>query len=209
MKKYFFLFLFFSLSASVSRAQVQVGGDSANFSYEAPREYEIGGVVVSGTRFLDEQVLINLSGLLVGDTIEIPGEKISRAISNLWKQGLFSDIKISIGRVQGNRVFLDLQLSEKPRLSRFTFSKGVSKSEADKIREKIQLQRDKVITENLLTNTKNAVKDFYIDKMYLNVQVDIKEYRDTQSVNRDILEIIVEKGKKVHVKSIEFEVSEA
>ena len=205
MKKYFFFFLLFSFSAIVSRAQVQVGGDSANFSYEAPREYEIGGVVVSGTRFLDEQVLINLSGLLVGDTIEIPGEKISRAIQSLWKQGLFSDIKIAVGRVQGNRVFLDLQLSEKPRLSRFTFSKGVSKSEADKIREKIQLQRDKVITENLLTNTKNAVRDFYIDKMYLNVKVDIKEYRDTMSVNRDILEIIVDKGKKVHVKSIEFE----
>src|SRR5690348_11637429 len=117
-----------------AHAQVQVGGDTASFSYDEPQRYEIGGVTVSGTRFLDEQVLINLSGLIVGDTIEIPGEKISKAIQALWKQGLFSDIKVNVVRVQDNRAFLDFALTEKPRLSKFTFSKGVSKSEADKIR---------------------------------------------------------------------------
>jgi outer membrane protein insertion porin family len=203
MKKIFFLFALI-IFGCCAHAQVQIGGDSTTFSYDAPQRYEIGGVTVSGTRYLDEQVLINLSGLIVGDTIDIPGDKISKAIQVLWKQGLFSDIKIKIARVQGSRVFLDLELSEKPRLSKFTFSKGVSKSEADKIREKIHLERDKVITENVLSNVKNVVRDFYIDKGFLNTIVDIKEYKDTLLVNRDILEIMVNKGKKVKIKDITF-----
>ena len=93
---------------------------------------------------------------------------------------------------------------EKPRLSKFTFSKGVSKSEADKIREKIHLERDKVITENVLNNTKNTVRDFYIEKGFLNTKVEIKEYKDTLFTNRDILEIIVDKSKKVKINDIIF-----
>ncbi len=203
MRKYQIIF-FFILVATLANAQVQVGGDSISFSYDQPHQYEIGGVTVSGTRYLDEQVLINLSGLIVGDTIEIPGDKISKAIQNLWKQGLFSDVKIAVGRVQGNRAFLDLQLAEKPRLSKFTFSKGVSKSEADKIREKIHLERDKVITENVLTSTKNIVRDFYIEKGFLNTNVDILEHKDTLFTNRDILEIIVDKVTKIHINNIDF-----
>ncbi|MEO8085892.1 MAG: outer membrane protein assembly factor BamA [Bacteroidota bacterium] len=203
MKKIFLLFVIV-IFGTAANAQIQMGGDSTVFTYDQPQRYEIGGVTVSGTRFLDEQVLINLSGLIVGDTIEIPGDKISKAIQTLWKQGLFSDIKIQVVRVQNDRVFLDLELSEKPRLSKFTFSKGVSKSEADKIREKIHLERDKVITENVLNNTKNTVRDFYIEKGFLNTKVDIREYKDTLFANRDILEIIVTKGKKVKIKDITF-----
>ena len=203
MKKIFALLAIATLVFNAN-AQIQLGGDSLNFNYNQPQRYEIGGVTVSGTRFLDEQVLINLSGLIVGDTIDIPGEKISKAIQTLWKQGLFSDIKVQVVRLQGNRAFLDLELSEKPRLSKFTFSKGVSKSEADKIREKIHLERDKVITENVLNNTKNVVRDFYIEKGFLNTKVEIKEYKDTLFTNRDILEIIVDKSKKVKIKEITF-----
>src|SRR5262245_42316548 len=163
---------------STAVAQIQVGGDSVTFTYDKPSEYAIGGITISGTRFLDENVLVNLSGLAVGDTIEIPGERISKAIQSLWKQGLFSDVKVSVVKVQGKTVFLDLQLQEKPRLSKFNF-KGVSKSEADKIREKIKLERDKVITENVLTTTKNEVLNFYHDKGFMGTKVDIKEFKDT------------------------------
>ena len=146
-------FAFCFLLFTSSMAQVQIGGDSVTFGYDQPKEYVIGGITISGTRYLDESVLVNLSGLIVGDTIQIPGDKISKAIQSLWKQGLFSDVKVAVVKVQGKTAFLDLQLMEKPRLSKFTF-KGVSKGEAEKIREKIKLERDKVITENVLTTTR-------------------------------------------------------
>src|SRR5689334_14677019 len=98
------LFCILQFAFFCTKAQVQVGGDSLNFDYQQPKQYVIGGVNVSGTRFLDESVLINISGLVVGDTIDVPGEKISKAIQALWKQGLFSDVKIAISRIQDNRI---------------------------------------------------------------------------------------------------------
>src|SRR6185295_7409989 len=194
-KKIFFL-LPILLSFYSLQAQVNVGGDSLIIDYSNPKEYKIGGVVTKGTQFLDEGVLINLSGLVVGDTIAVPGDKFSKAIQNLWKQGLFSDVKIVAKSVKGNLIFLELQLQERPRLSKFSF-KGVSKSEADKIREKVKLERDKVITENVLSTTKNIVKEFYVDKGYINAEVSVLEKRDSVFLNREILEIVVDKKSKV------------
>ncbi len=191
------------ISILSANAQVQVGGDEQRVDYGNPHTYSIGGVVITGTKYLDENVLISISGLSVGDSLEIPSEKIADAIKNLWKQGLFSDVQILMNRVVGNTVFIEIKLQERPRLSTFKFN-GVSKSEADKIREKIKLERDKVITENVLVTTKNSVRDFYIEKGYLNVVVDVKEVKDTSFANREILIIDVDKKSKIKINSLEF-----
>jgi len=175
-----------------------------HFDYAKPAEYVIGGITVSGTKFLDQNVLINLSGLVIGDSIDVPGEKISSAIRNLWKQGLFADARIVVTKITGNQIFLEIQLSERPRLSKFSF-KGVSKSEADKIREKIGLERDKVITDNLKTSTSNAVKKFYEDKGYLDAEVKLVEFKDTVFANKNILEIQVDKKLLYRIYDIDFE----
>lgn len=201
MKYLILIVLFFS--TALANAQSFIGGDSVIVDYGNPKKYEIGGVVIVGTQYLDEAVLINISGLTVGDTIDVPGDKISRAIENLWKQGLFSDIKIIISRLQGTNVFFEIRLQEKPRLSTFSF-KGVSKSEADKIREKINLG-DKVVTDNLLETSKNTIKNFYVEKGYLNTEVNIISSKDTLFANREKLLIVVDKKSRVKVKSIEFE----
>ncbi len=204
MKKIFFVFLFLLIVSSL-KAQVSIGGDSISIDYSNPKEYQLGGITVSGTQFLDESVLINLSGLVRDDTILVPGEKISNAVKNLWKQGLFSDVKIVATRVQGNLIFLELKLQERPRLSKFQFSKNLSKSEVDKIREKINLERDKVVTENVLIVTKNAVKQFFVDKGYMNAEVEVKEIRDSAFLNREILSIVVDKKQRVKIHRIYFE----
>ncbi|MBK5285824.1 MAG: outer membrane protein assembly factor BamA [Bacteroidia bacterium] len=188
----------------VSNAQVQIGAEgNMDFDYAKPKDYEIGGIVITGTKFLDNNVLINISGLTVGDTLAIPGEKISKAIDNLWKQGLFSDVKIVAQKIIDGRIFLEFQLSEKPRLSKFSF-KGVSKSEAEKIREKIRLEKDKVITDYLISNTKNVVTDFYVDKGYFDVDVKIEQSTDTFFQNKNIVYIIVDKKSKVKINRIIF-----
>jgi hypothetical protein len=91
-----------------------------HLDYTKPASYVIGGITVTGTKFLDQHVLINLSGLVVGDSIEVPGEKISSAIRNLWKQGLFADASIAVSQLKGDQIFLEIQLSERPRLSKFS-----------------------------------------------------------------------------------------
>jgi outer membrane protein insertion porin family len=113
-------------------------GDLEELDYANPKKYEIGGITISGIKYLDNSVLITLSGLTVGDVISIPGEEISKAIQNLWDQGLFENVIISITNVQNNLVFLNIDLKERPRMSTFSFG-GVKKSEADNIRDEIKL----------------------------------------------------------------------
>mgnify|MGYP001051681568 CR=1 FL=1 len=136
MKRFLAIIALLVTAFSVS-AQVQIGGENQAIDYANPGTYVIGGVVITGTKYLDESVLISIAGLSVGDSIEIPGEITANAIRNLWKQGLFSDVQMYVTRVQGKTIFLELRLTERPRLSTFKFN-GVSKSDADKIREKIK-----------------------------------------------------------------------
>src|SRR5215510_3767076 len=95
-------FVFFP---ALTFSQVQVGGENLDLDYAHPKDYIVGGIVITGPKFLDETVLKNLSGLSVGDTVTIPGEKIVKAMDNLWKQGLFSDIKIVAQKVIGDQIF--------------------------------------------------------------------------------------------------------
>lgn len=203
MKRFLAIVALFISTLSVS-AQVLIGGETQTIDYGNPKTYMIGGVVISGTKYLDENVLISISGLTVGDSLEIPSEKTSEAIKNLWKQGLFSDIQIYVTRVQGQTIFLELRLTERPRLSTFKFN-NVSKSDADKIREKIKLERDKVVTENVKAATKTAVVDYYIEKGYLNATATIQEIRDSTTANRVILIIDVQKKNRIKIHKINFE----
>ena len=75
-----------------------------SIDYSSPKEYFWLAVTI-GTKFLDKNTLISISGLGIGQKITIPGEKISRAIKNLWKQGLFSDVSIQISKIEDENVF--------------------------------------------------------------------------------------------------------
>lgn len=176
---------------------------SDQLDYANPQEYEIGGITISGVNFLDENILIQLTGLKIGDRIEIPGEKITKAIQNLWKQQLFSDIKIELSRIESDLIFLNINLQEQPRLSKFSFS-GVKKSEADEIREKIKLTKGKVVTEHLVKTTTNKVRDYYVEKGFLNVEINISQKKDTSLPNSIHLQIDVNKKKRVKINDITF-----
>jgi len=102
-----------------TKAQVALHKDLSVIEYNNPSEYIIGGITISGTKYLDHNTLINISGLKVGEKIIVPGENISSAIKKLWKQGLFADIKVSATKIQGNSIFLDFYVEEHPRLSKF------------------------------------------------------------------------------------------
>ena len=201
-KKYLLLFIVGLLSITAF-AQQPIGDTEENLTPNTSKEYELGGVTVNGTQFLDNNVLINLSGLVVGDKISIPGEKITKAIQNLWAQNLFSDISISLDKVQNGTAFLIIDVVELPRLSRFSFS-GLKKSDADDIRDKIKLIKGKIVTENLIVTTRNKVMTHFVDKGFLNTEVTVTKIIDTTQANSVVLYIKVHKGKKVKIHDIIF-----
>ncbi len=172
-----------------------------NINYSNPQEYEIAEIKVEGSKFLEEIALISISGLQVGDKIKIPGDKISSAIKKLWKQGLIGDIKIFASKVEGNKVYLTISLTERPRLSRFRFN-GVSKSQETEIKDQINLIRGRVVTDAITKNAEIAVKKYFYEKGYLNTQVDIALKKDSIISNSILLEVNVAKNQKVKINNI-------
>ena len=112
---------------------------SSNEEPKAPVEYTIGGVAIKGVRYLDEELLLAVAGLEVGSKIKLNNDElISKAIRSLWKQDLFADVKIKVSKVINDKAFLEIQLEERPRLSRYII-KGVKKGETQEIKDKINL----------------------------------------------------------------------
>jgi outer membrane protein insertion porin family len=181
----------------------QIGGDE-QINYAAPIEYTIAAIDVKGLRTLDKNVIKLMSGMFEGQKIKIPGDASADAIKKLWKTGFFDDVKLFQEKTVGKDVWLIFEVLEKPRLSKFSI-KGAKKSEADDLREKIRLAKQKIVTEYLLSNTKTQIKEYYIDKGYYNVAVEILSEEDKNSKNQDvILTIKINKGKKVRIQDVEF-----
>lgn len=169
---------------------------------ERPKEYEIGGITASGAQFLDEDLLLAVTGLNVGDKVRFPNdERIAKAIRNLWKQDLFADVKIMITRVVGEKVFLNIAVEERPRMSRKNF-RGVKKSEATELNEKLNLVQNRVVTEGVKKESVVRIRKYFIDKGFGNVTVNVSERKDSSRANSVILVFEISKGHKTHINQI-------
>ncbi|MCK9453017.1 MAG: BamA/TamA family outer membrane protein [Bacteroidales bacterium] len=198
----FFLLLAVSFAGTQSAlGQIQIGSDLSAFDYSKPKEYEIGGITVEGIKYLDNNVLIMLSGLTVGERIRVPGDNITDALRKLWDQGLFEDVAIYATEIVGDKIFLEIQLKERPRVSKFSFE-GVRKGEADDIRSKINLTRGDVATDHLFMRTKNIIKDHFYKKGYLDTEVIIEQKPDQARENYVDMLIKVDKNSKVKIGEI-------
>jgi outer membrane protein insertion porin family len=205
LKKHLLIFLFLcvaKIACAQSGSGVVLGEEQID--YANPKEYNIAATEIEGITTLDRNVLRLVSGLIPGQRVKVPGEKFSDAIKALWKQGFFDDIQINVDKIIANDIFLKIVLVEKPRLAGYAF-KGVSKkSEADEIRKKIHLITGKIVTDQLIGNTKNIVKEYYKDKGYFSAKVEIKKQEDKSGKNKVALSIVVDKGDKVRVKDVVF-----
>jgi outer membrane protein insertion porin family len=173
--------------------------------YSAPKKFTIAAVNVIGSDQIDKNVIIAYSGLAVGNEIFVPSDDITKAITNLWKQKMFSDIRIEIASISGSSISLIIVVKTRPRLSRYSI-KGITKNEADKVREKISLRTGDIVTDQLLQNATNQIKSFLVEKGFFYPDINIIQDKDTLLSDNSIkLNIIINKNKKVRIKEIEIE----
>ena len=198
MKRILFI-VFWSILPFCIKAQY----NNIKVDYSTPVEYEIGGINVIGAKFLDRNSLISLSGLKVGEKVRIPGDDVSQAVRKLWKQGILGDVKISVTEIQDNKAFLQIELKERPRFSRIVFE-GIPKGQRQTLEDKIKLIRGRVVTDALVKNTTNTLKNHYIEKGFKNVAVNIVQQKDTVLSNSVILKIVIDKKTKVKINEIKF-----
>ena len=170
--------------------------------YANPKEYVIGGINVTGVKFLDPNTLISVSGLNVNDAVTIPGERIAAAIKRLMEQGIIEDVSINITKVEGKTVFLELDIKERPRLNKIVLN-GIRKGEKETVEDKIKTYKGKVITDAMVKNIQNMVKKHYLDKGFKNCTVQVQQIADTLRVNNAALVFNISKNDKVKIKDIQ------
>lgn len=212
--KFLVLALVSSLVSIGSYAQETTGKDTVITSVDAdlinlfnqrtPRKYKISAIKVTGNKFFDENLLISISNLNVGDEVTIPGgDAFSKAIMKLWDQKYFSDVEIYITKLVDKEIEVEIAVTERPRLSNFFF-KGVRKGESEDLTGKAGLVRNRVITENMKISAVEAIKKYFGDKGYQNAKVRIDERPDSTFENTLILDFVVAKGPKVKINNINF-----
>lgn len=172
--------------------------------YFNPKEYIIGGTTLTGTKYLDKDVIITLSKLIKGERVVLPGEATANAIKNLWAQGLFDDVQLDIVKLVEDTVYFDIEVVERPRLGSFEFT-GISKSQKTDILEKLNEKAGKaIINDNLYSSTTATIKKFLLGKGYFFTNVEYSTKPDPSQENSVVLMVNVDKGRKVKVHKINF-----
>lgn len=204
MKKLFFLILL-SFVAEFTFAQNVIGGDTNVVNYAAPREYTLVKVNVIGTVNLNPEILVLISGLPVGDKITIPGEKTSEAIDNIWREGLVDDVSIAVNKTEGDYIWLDMFIVEKPQI--FDIKYNVKKSEKEDLEEKLPL-KGQMLTSYRERHIIETVNEHYRADGYLNVSTTVHTVPyDTARPNLPLVYVYVtvNKGKKVKIRELNIE----
>lgn len=184
---------------------LQAQQTEAAAEFKEPKEYEIGGIKVSGAQFSDENALINIAGFKVGDKIRFPGSDIPRAMKALWKLKLFTDVKIYKEKTIGDVIFLEIAVQERPRYSRHSF-KNLKKSQHDDVNAIIGklLNKGTIVTENTKAEVIAALRKHFTEKGYPDSEILIKEENDKQATNAVVLVFDVRRNKRVKIQNISF-----
>lgn len=164
-------------------------------SFERNKEYILGGISVTGLQKFSEETVRVFTGLRYGQTIKLPGDKLTSAIKKLYESKQFSDVDVYLARLDGETVYLQLDVQELPQLNQVTIN-GIKKSKAKDLIEEAELKLGKMVTDNLLVTTKNYFTKKYTDKGFLKTKVSLDVQKDTTDINIVNMAIFIDKGKK-------------
>ncbi|RKE91882.1 Beta-barrel assembly machine subunit BamA [Ichthyenterobacterium magnum] len=170
------------------------------------KSYVIEDITVTGNTSFSSQTVITYSGLKKGQTVVIPGEKVSNAIKKLWNSNLFSSIDIYLTKAEDGKAFLEINLIDLPELNNVTIE-GIKKSKKEILIKENKLDKGAKVTENLITTTRNYLTNKYKKEGYLNSKVTV----NTSEVTNDSIEksrvnmlVYIDKGEKVKIDKIVF-----
>jgi len=215
MNKYIFAILFSVLSAVAAaqnpvqpRVSIPRSISADSLSYFNPKNYIIGGVKVTGAKYLDTAVLLQISKLEKGGNITLPGDASAKVIKDLWAQGLFDDVKLNITKINLDTIYLEIAIQERPRLSRLHLT-GIHKGEIEDLQKMLADKTGKIVNENTLNTITGIIKKNYSEKGFLNATVTIKQRPDPGDANNVILDVAIDKKEKVKIAHIYFEGNKA
>ena len=196
----------FTISCSIFTATAQDKIVNPDISYAGtPRTCEIGGIAVEGVEGYEDYVLAGLSGLTVGQEIELPGSQITEAVKRYWRNGLFSKVQITADSIVGNKVYLCIHLGMRPRIKNINYN-GIKKAEREDMEAKLGMVKGMSLTRNILDRAKILAKRYFDDKGYKNVEIDIVQREDASG--QVTLDVNIDKKDKMKVHELIFQGNE-
>jgi outer membrane protein insertion porin family len=198
MKKVFIALLFVFSGYTLS-------AQSKLIDYATINDYTLVNVYVHGCQQVDSTVIKLISGLPIGDKISVPGEKTAAALDNLWKENMFEDIRIEVAKIEGEYIWLDIIVTEKPKIASFNFKGShLKKSEEEDLRNKIGHLGGLMLTEYRKRFIIETCNEHFRSDGYLNCKTELIEEKDTLPIHKGmvILDIKVTKGKKVKIEDL-------
>jgi len=169
--------------------------------YGQNRKLEIGGIKVDGVKNYDDNILIGLSGLNVGETISFPGDEITDAVKRYWKHGLFSNVKIEADSIVGNKIYLKITLATRPRVSQVNIW-GVKKGEQKDLMEKMGIAKGNQLTPNMIDKARIVIKNYFAEKGFRNATTEIIQRDDPAHPDMIMVDVNIDKKQKVKVRKI-------
>ena len=194
------MLLAFSGVSLVASAQQKIVNPDITYT-GSPKTYKLAGLTVTGIDGYEDYVLTGISGLAVGQELEVPGTAVTDAVKRYWKHGLFSDVSITADSIVGDDIYLKIHLTPRPRISTINYN-GLKKTEREDMEKKLGLLKGGQITPNMLDRAKILAKKYFEDKGYKNAEVFIRQRDDVAAKNQVILDIDVDKKEKMKVRSI-------
>ena len=197
----FYLLTFLPLNAS---AQDKIVNPDISYA-GTPRTCEIGGIAVKGVEGYEDYVLTGLSGLTVGQQIELPGSQITDAVKRYWRNGLFSKVQITADSIVGNKVYLCIHLGMRPRIKNINYN-GIKKAEREDMEAKLGMVKGMSLTRNIIDRAKILAKRYFDDKGYKNAEIDIVQRED--AAGQVTLDVNIDKKDKMKVHELIFQGNE-
>ena len=167
-----------------------------------PRTCEIGGIAVEGVEGYEDYVLAGLSGLTVGQEIELPGSQITEAVKRYWRNGLFSKVQITADSIVGSKVYLCIHLGMRPRIKNINYN-GIKKAEREDMEAKLGMVKGMSLTRNIIDRAKILAKKYFDDKGYKNAEIDIIQHED--AAGQVTLDVNIDKKDKMKVRELIFQ----
>lgn len=207
MNRYINLIWLSLLCALPLAAQTDLVADTAaaatpSIEYTMQRKtYEIAGISVTGADSYEDFVLIGFSGLAVGDKIEVPGDQITKSLKRFWKQGLFSDVKIKATKIEGNKIWLEIALKQRPRISDVAYN-GLKKSEKEDVEVKVGIQKGGQMTPDLADRAQKVIAKYLAEKGFYNAEIKVLQFDDKDHPGYVKVAVNVDKKAKTKVGHI-------
>ena len=202
----FFKQLLYALCSLLLWCGSAVVSEAVEVDYNRPKKYIVGGVRVEGVHYFNANQIIQVAGLRKGMELTIPGEEISSMVNRLWMQRYFEDVSIRLDSLSAAKdsAYLVIDIKERPRVSRWTFT-GVRKSEQkDLMEERLSLRRGGEFSDYVEKTSIGIIERFFKEKGFLNVKVKAEVKKDSLIRSAIQVNFAVDKGKKVKIKKINF-----